>query len=89
MSRALELSRAHAHWIEKNPLRSWRRGRAVPVTQATVAGVVHRSTQAIRDYEGGSYQPDGEVMVDIAGLLRLKPATLEQKWAAWLATRPT
>ena len=88
MSRVSNLDRAIADWIHENPLRTWRHGREAPMSQAKVAIVIGRSTQAVRDYESGSYRPDEDVMSSLAGLLGIKPDTLQRKWTTWMKSKP-
>lgn len=89
MSRMLSLEKASQEWIEKGPLRVWRKTRAQAVSQAWVASLIGRSAQAVRDYESGSYSPNEGAISDLAELLGMKPETLKKKWQKWQESRPT
>ncbi len=88
MSRVSNLSRELSSWVDGNPLRKWRAGATERITQATVAAVVRRSAQAVRDYESGSYRPEEEVMDGLADLIGVAPKTLKKRWTEWMDQRP-
>ena len=82
------LSRNHSIWIAANPLRQWRTSRDKKIPQAMVGNCIGRSTQAVRDYEAGSYRPDAEAILSLATLIGITEKTLRRKWNQWLTTKP-
>lgn len=75
-------------WVAENPLRLWRRSQTRIVSQRAVGGLIQRSTQAIRDYESGSYRPDDQAMARLATVVGVSARTMTKRWDEWLSRRP-
>ena len=77
----------HREWVEKNPLRVWRRETKTP--QMAVASVVGVSVFAVQTWEIGSNRPNPEHMEKLARLVGRAPEDFAHEWDSWLAARPT
>jgi len=89
VSNLKNLTQTHSVWISANPLRVWRLSRSSKIAQAMVGNCINRSTQAVRDYEAGSYRPDDNAVESMAGLIGITGKTLRRKWDKWLMTKPS
>ena len=75
----------YVEWKERGPLRRWRRRQGAP--QAKIAVLLGKTTQAIRDYESGSYAPDDEALEALAAAMETRPDLLRRRWRRWMAQR--
>lgn len=81
-SRTSTAAKAHTSWVERNPLRKWRK--AADLTQCSVGVAIGRSTQSVRNYESGSHSLTRDSVETIARLLGMKPVDLRGDWNQWL-----
>jgi transcriptional regulator with XRE-family HTH domain len=73
-------------WVEKNPLRVWRKKQGLSASDAALALDLNYSS--FQPWERGSYRPMEESMQKMADAMGIKLSTLDKKWSDWYAKRP-
>ena len=78
----VEKVRMFKEWIERNPLRVWRKERGV--TFMELSSILEVNTVSIQQWENGSVTPRP---ANLEKLTRLDPS-LAKKWDVWLSEKP-
>lgn len=75
--------KAQAEWVERNPLRAWRKSQKLSILDA--AGHVGVGMSMMQMYEKGAHRPGPGKHATMANLLGSDWST---RWDAWLNSRP-
>jgi transcriptional regulator with XRE-family HTH domain len=68
-------------WIERNPLRAWRKPRRIYLREvAEAAGV---SIISVQKWENGTVRPDIPNMMRLAEYMKMDFQELAEAWIAW------
>lgn len=78
------LQREHRHWIEQNPLRTFRKHHQLSMMNAAALLDVNMTT--IQQWESGSNRPNEENMQNLGRLLGVEQMC--GLWDAWYNSKP-
>ena len=73
-------------WVERHPVRRWRRQEGLSVHSA--ASMLGVSTSSIQQYEAGATHPRDETIERMAERMGRTPENLRRAWTNWEAKRP-
>lgn len=76
----------HKAWQESNPLREWRKREGLSINGT--ASLLRVSLKTLQLWESGAANPTEINLARVAGLMNLKPATLQSRWWKWKEIKP-
>jgi DNA-binding XRE family transcriptional regulator len=85
-STAVKRKERRRAWIEKNPLRVWRKGQGLAMMD--VAASLNIAFSSVQQHEQGGYFPE-HTIEKYAKVMRVPVDQLSTEWNDWLAQAPT
>lgn len=75
-----------AEWVEKNPLRRWRKRNKFSLMDA--AGILDVGFTTVQLWESGAREPGDDNMAKIAVQMQTTPESARRSWRRWLGQQP-